>query len=190
LRRACTICQHPERGRIDYLIVTANGEHGTGKRALADKFGVSSAAIYRHSRNHITEEYRGAVKIGPFDSEGSLRKLCAENGATVLENFRALYNGHLSRWLVRLEAGDDEQMVRHGRVMADMLAKIGLLTKEMLPPGAHQSFQTNFFLTPDFYSFQRRALTVLRRHPEALADWLAEFRSQPSNLIEASANAA
>jgi hypothetical protein len=30
----------------------------------------------------------------------------------------------------------------------------------------------------------------LRRHPEALADWLTEFRSEPQKLSEASADAA
>ena len=79
--------------------------------------------------------------------------------------------------------------------MAALLGKIGVLTREMLPPGAHQTIQQNFYMTADFYNFQRRALTVLRRHPEALQDWIAEFRpeppnSQPPKLIEAGTDAA
>jgi hypothetical protein len=38
--------------------------------------------------------------------------------------------------------------------------------------------QQNFVASPDYHSFQQRALAVLRRHPEALADWLEEFRQK------------
>ena len=200
LRRQCTICANPERGRIDYLLVCSAGSHGEGRRALAKKFGVSADALWRHAKNHISADYRAAVEVGPFESEGALRKLLAETGASVLDRYNAVYNGHLARWLVALEAGHDETMIRHGNVMAALLGKIGVLTREMLPPGAHQTIQQNFYMTADFYNFQRRALTVLRRHPEALQDWIAEFRpeppnsqppnSQPPKLIEAGADAA
>jgi hypothetical protein len=56
----------------------------------------------------------------------------------------------------------------------------------MLPPGAHTAIQQTIFMSPDFYTFQRRALSVLRRHPEAMGDWLREFRSEaPAALVEA-----
>ena len=42
--------------------------------------------------------------------------------------------------------------------------------------------QQNFVASPDYHSFQQRALAVLRRHPEALADWLEEFRQKPTDL--------
>jgi hypothetical protein len=190
LRRKCTICAHDQRGRLDYLLVTTGGSHGGGRRALAQKFGVSPDALWRHAKNHISEEYRTAVKVGPFESEEALRKLLAETGASVLDRYNAIYNGHLSRWLLALEAGNDEVMIRHGNVMAALLAKVGVLTREMLPPGAHQNIQTSIYLSSDFYAFQRRALGVLRRHPEALADWIAEFRPEPLKLIEAPVDAA
>jgi hypothetical protein len=184
LRRQCTICVHPERGRLDYLLVTTGGLYGGGRRALAQKFDVSADALWRHAKNHISEEYRTAAKMGPFESEEALRKLLAETGASVLDRYNAVYNGHLARWLVALEAGEDETMIRHGNVMAALLGKIGMLTHEMLPPGAHTAIQQNFYLTPDFYNFRRRALAVLRRHAEALSDWIVEFRLEPPKLVE------
>ena len=119
-----------------------------------------------------------------FRSEDHLRQLLADTGSTVLDRFNGLYNGHLSRWLVALEAHNDAMMVQHGRVMGQLLAKVGILTREMLPPGAHQRIEQNFYLTPDFHEFQQRALRVLRRHPEAMEDWLSEFRPQPPRMIE------
>jgi hypothetical protein len=123
LKRPCAVCQHPERGRIDYLICSATGSHTPGHRAIAERFGCKMSTVWRHGRNHISEEYRRAVKVGPFESEEALRTLCAEQGGSVLDNFRALYNGHLTRWLTALETGNDEVMVRHGNAMGQMLVR-------------------------------------------------------------------
>jgi hypothetical protein len=51
--------------------------------------------------------------------------LAAEEGTSVLQNFRAVFNGHRSRWLRALELGDDDAMIKHGRAMSEMLWKIG-----------------------------------------------------------------
>jgi hypothetical protein len=189
-RGTCTVCRHPERGRIDFLVCTANGDSGSGLRALSRKFCVSRQALHRHSKAHISAEYRRAVKIGPFESEDNLRRLLADTGASVLDRYNAVYNGHLSRWLAALEANNDPMMISHGKVLAALLAKVGLLTREMLPPGAHTRVEQNFYLSPDFYQFQQRALRVLRRHPEAMSDWIAEFRPEPPAMIEHAAAAA
>jgi hypothetical protein len=186
----CTVCNHPERARIDFLATTAGGEWGSGRRSLAAKFAVSEHALYRHIRHHISDEYRRAVRVGPFESEEKLRALLADAGASVLDRYNGLYSGHLARWLAAFEAGNDEMMYRHGSLMGALLGKVGVLTREMLPPGAHTRIENNFFLSPDFAAFQRRAVAVLRRHPEALSDWLAEFRPEPPEapkMIEAHA---
>jgi hypothetical protein len=168
--QSCSVCRHEQRGRIDYLLVTAAGETGSGRRGLAEKFGLSESSIYSHGKQHIS--------------------MVAEEGISVLQNYRGLFNAHRSRWLVALERGDDEAMVRHGRAMSEMLWKIGRLTRE-IAPNVHTAIQQNIFMTPDYYNFERRALKVLRRHPEAMQDWLAEFREAPSaRLIEASTSAA
>jgi hypothetical protein len=184
VRHPCTVCTHEQRGRIDFLLVTGDGTHGTGRRALAKKFDLQFSAIQRHSKNCISEEYRKAVLAGPFRSEADLRELAAEEGQSVLVNYRAVFNGHRSRWLYALECGDDRTMVIHGRAMSEMLWKIGQLTREIAPNGPTTSIQ-NVFMTPDYYNFERRALKVLRRHPEALQDWLLEFRNDTTRVIEA-----
>jgi hypothetical protein len=183
--RLCAVCKHEQRGRIDYLIVTADGSIGSGRRALAEKFGLTPDAIAKHGKNHISAEYRAAVLAGPFRSEDDLRQLAAEEGTSVLVNYRALFNAHRGRWLRALEIGDDDAMVKHARAMDNMLWRIGQLTREIAPHAP--AIQTNVFMTADYYQFERRALSVLRRHPEALEDWLAEFREvQRPALIEVS----
>lgn len=44
----CSICAHPQRDEIDRAIVGGGSERGIAKR-----FGVSSAAVHRHKRNHL-----------------------------------------------------------------------------------------------------------------------------------------
>jgi hypothetical protein len=183
--RACQVCRHQERGRLDYLIVAGSGEHGKGRRALAEKFGVSESAIANHSKRHISSEYRAAVLAGPFRSEEDLRQLEAEEGQSVIVNYRAIFNAHRARWLNALEVGDDDVMIKHARAMDGMLWRIGQLTREFVQPG-HTAIQQNIFMSPDYYNFERRALKVLRRHPEAMEDWLAEFREvERRGLIDA-----
>jgi hypothetical protein len=75
--QVCAVCTHPQRGQIDYLLVTSDGRHGTGRRLLAERFGIGAYSIYRHNQHHISAEYRAAVVAGPFGSETELRELAA-----------------------------------------------------------------------------------------------------------------
>jgi len=34
----------------------------------------------------------------------------------------------------------------------------------------------SIYMSAEYFEFERRALRVLRKHPEALKDWIAEFR--------------
>jgi hypothetical protein len=170
-------------------LVTSDGRNGTGRRALAEKFGVTAAALYNHSKKHISEAYRRSALVGAVASEEALRQLSAEEGRSVLENYRHNYNVIYARFLRAIEIGDDQGVVALYRAMNDALWRMGRLTQEVAPASAHTAIQ-NIYMTSDFYLFQRRAVSVLRRHPEALDDWLAEFRGEPlPPLIETHANA-
>ena len=138
--RKCTVCTHPEAGRIDFLLVSGSGEHGKGRRSLAEKFGLGADALQRHAKHHISAEYRRAILAGPLHSEQDLRELVAQEGQSVLVNFRSLFNAHRQRWLVALESGDDLMMIAHSKTMTEMLTRIGRLTQEIAPP---QTFVQN-----------------------------------------------
>jgi hypothetical protein len=156
--RKCQVCAHEQCGRIDYLLVTGAGTRRGGRRALSEKFGVNVGSVYYHAINHISAEYRRAILAGPFRSEEDLRQLAAEEGVSVLQNFRALYNAHRARWLIAFESGDDAAMIAHSKTMSDMLGKIGKLTREIVP--AQQFIQNNMvqiFEQPEYL----HAITVL-----------------------------
>src|SRR5712692_1849017 len=98
----CTVCRHAERGRIDYLIAS-----NSALKPLAPRFGLRPSAIYNHARKHVSDQYKRAIRVGPFSSEEQLRKLCAENGASVLDSLKGIYGGLASHWLMAFESGAD-----------------------------------------------------------------------------------
>ena len=103
--RKCSVCTHEQVGRINFLLVVNAGELGRGQKAIAVKFGLGLSAVSHHARTHITIEYRRAVLAGPLRSEEDLRQVVAEEGVSVLQNFRGLFNAHRARWMVALESG-------------------------------------------------------------------------------------
>jgi hypothetical protein len=141
------------------------------------------------AHHHITAEYRAAVLAGPFRSEDDLRQLAAEEGVSVLQNFRSIYNAHRSRWLAALEAGNDEAMISHARAMSDMLWKIGKLTQEIAPPQTFVQNNTVQILEHPEYLHAINALTAaLRPFPgarRAAAEVLRSLDEKgPPRLIE------
>ncbi len=91
---ACTVCRHPDVGRINFLLIATAGELGGGRKSLAEKFGLSEASLQRHRKNHVPQSYINAVKVGPLESVERLQRLAAEENTSVLERFNGLYNGH------------------------------------------------------------------------------------------------
>lgn len=184
------MCKHPEIARIDYLLVSASGEPGSGRRSLGQKFGLCPDSLYHHAQHHISVEYRKAVLAGPFRSEDDLRQLMAEEGVGVLQNFRGLFNAHRARWLVALESGDDAVMINHGKAMSEMLWKIGKLTQEVAPPQTFvQNNTVQIFEHPEYLNAITALTAALRPFPEARQAVAAALRSLSAKpvapLIEA-----
>jgi hypothetical protein len=178
------VCTHPECGRIDYLLVVGQGKIGSGRRALAEKFGVKEISLWNHAKNHITVEFRRAVLAGPLNSEDDLQQLVAEESVSVLQNYRALYNGHRQRWLMALEIGADDVMITHGRAMSEMLWKIGRLTQEIAPP--QQFVQNNtvqVFDNPEYVAAITALTSALKPYPEARQAAAEALRSMTAKTV-------
>src|SRR5438874_9491101 len=81
----CTICHHPARPQIDLAIAT-----GLSKRAVAERFGVSRDAVWRHAQAHLTAEMRAALATKLLQREGDTRRILLEEGAGVTETLKAV----------------------------------------------------------------------------------------------------
>jgi predicted phage terminase large subunit-like protein len=165
-------CTHPQRARIDFLICQRSdrsGDWGLGRRAIADRFGVTEGSVANHGRKHITPEFRRAALAGPFESEEALRELVAQEGTSVLQNLRTIFNGHRNRWLLALEVGDDRSMIAHAHAMSEFLWKIGKLTSEVLAtPVVHQNNTViNVLEVPEYVNAMTRLSEALQPFPDA-----------------------
>lgn len=181
----CTVCRHPDRGRIDWLAAT-----GQPLLPLAEQFGLNHHALRRHFKNHVTDGFKKSAQVGPFQSEERLRSLCADAGTSVIENLRSIHAGLASRWLRAIESGNDQAVVGLSKAMHENLAMQGRITRELMPAPA--SVTVNAFLTGDWLAdFSRELLELVRIHPQVRPDLIALLRrrmgGQDTQLIEGEA---
>src|SRR5579871_4543343 len=140
-KTGCTICQNPQRARLDFLAAS-----GAPIAQLAKRFGVSHWALGRHYKKHCTDEFKKSVLLGPFKSEGELRRLCAESGASVLDSLKAVYSALASRYLTNFEAGADDKVALLAARLHQNLELQAKLTRELMP--AATTVTNNFFALP------------------------------------------
>jgi hypothetical protein len=188
--RPCQVCRHPQVGKIDWLICSGAGDVGTGRRALAKKFGLGENSIANHGKNHISAEYRASIVAGPWASQEELADLAAAENVSVLQNLRVLVNGHRLRWLASLEAHNDFAMIRHAQAMGELLWKIAKLTHEVAPPPStliQNNMQISLAEHPDLVGAITTLAEALRPFPEARRAAATALRTLGSGgkLIEA-----
>jgi hypothetical protein len=152
----CQVCKHPDRVRFEYLACL-----GEPLLRLAEQFGVSKDSAYRHYDNHVSAAAKRAAKIGPFQTEEQLRRLCAENDKSVLENLRAIYQGLARIWLQAIEAGAVDR-VTASREMRENLKLTARITREILPSNGPVIFNT----VVQNGNFRSAMLELAEQHPE------------------------
>ncbi len=65
--RACTICLHPDAKQIDLALL------GSGYRSVAQQFGLSESALWRHRKNHLPDILaHGAALTAPQPDEDDI----------------------------------------------------------------------------------------------------------------------
>jgi hypothetical protein len=158
----CAACQHPERGRLDFLIAS-----GQPLKPLSEKFNLSYETTRNHSRNgHISKEYIAAVRASPLASFEQLQKLASENGTSVLENLHAVYCGLQNRWLRSFIAGDDAKLSMLTSQLHKNLELRARISQELLPGG---TVVNNFNNTAILIQTAQEVLNALEPYPEAKA---------------------
>jgi len=165
----CTICNHPARPRIDLAIAT-----GLAKRAVAERFGVSRDAVWRHAQAHLTAEMRAALATRLLQREGDTRRILLEEGAGVTEALKAIRGPLFGLFLAAVDTGDNKAAAALSGRLHENLALTAKLTGELMP-NAGTSI-TNILLSPDFQRLRAELTRVLARYPEARAEVAAVFR--------------
>ena len=165
----CTICNHPARPQIDLAIAT-----GVAKRAIAERFGVSRDAVWRHGQTHLTAEMRAALATKLLQREGDTRRILLEEGAGVSEALKAIRGPLFGLFLAAVDTGDNRAATALSGRLHENLALVAKLTGELVPHAG--TTITNILLSPDFQRLRAELIRVLARYPEAQAEIAAVFR--------------
>jgi hypothetical protein len=185
----CTICNHPARPQIDLAIAT-----GLSKRAVAQRFGVSRDAVWRHGQAHLTAEMRAALATKLLQREGDMRRILLEEGAGVVEALKAIRGPLFGLFLAAVDAGDNKAAAALSGRLHENLALVAKLTGELVPHAGTSI--TNILLSPDFQRLRAELIRVLVCYPDAQAEVAAVFRqtglraatemvASPKKMIEA-----
>jgi hypothetical protein len=96
----CSVCNHPERVRIETLRVG-----GASLRVLAVKFNVSADSICRHFKRHVTAARRAELTAGPAMVE-ELANAAAGESKSLLDYLAIVRAVLFNQFLNAAEAGD------------------------------------------------------------------------------------
>jgi len=147
---------------------------GLSKRAVAERFGVSRDAVWRHAQAHLTAEMRAALATKLLQREGDTRRILLEEGAGVTEALKAIRGPLFGLFLAAVDVGDNKAVAAISGRLHENLALVAKLTGELLPHAG--TSVTNILLSPDFQRLRAELVRVLARYPEAGAEVAAVFR--------------
>src|SRR5690348_7655916 len=176
----CTICNHPARPQIDLAIAT-----GLSKRAVAERFGVSRDAVWRHAQAHLTAEMRAALATKLLQREGDTQRILLEEGAGVTEALKAIRGPLFGLFVAAADTGDNRAATALSGRLHENLALVAKLTGELVPHAG--TTITNILLSPDFQRLRAELMRVLARYPEAQAQVAGRSRQYESDRPDLSA---
>ena len=147
--RRCTICAHPDRAAIDQALVAG----GAGYRNIAERFGLSTTAVYRHKQAHLPQglvQAHAAHEVSQAD--GLLAKVQALEADAKRIQSTAEADGDLRTALQGIR-----ELVRMVELQARLLGE--------LKDGAH----VNILVLPQWHDLRTAIFRALLSYPEARA---------------------
>ena len=167
----CKACAHPERVRIELLLAG-----GASRRAVAAKYQLGHYALARHWRNHVSDERRTNLVLGPVQ-RASLAARVAEESESVIDHFKSVRAGLYGLYDAAVTAGDRiGGAMLAGRLHENLNSMARLTGQLATSPLVQFNQQNNFFSSdPAFAEFQARLIATLRPFPEARNAVISEF---------------
>ncbi len=148
--RVCTICTHDQRDEIDAAIVS-----GAPYRQIAERFGTSESAMYRHKNDHVSK--RVAARVAKAQDAKDVA-----DADDLLAQIKALRNRSISILQKAEQAGDYRtalQGIREARSCIELLAEM----QDQL----NRQPVTNITVQADWIEIRTILLATLKPYPEA-----------------------
>ena len=95
----CAVCQHPERGRIDYLIAS-----GASMQSLGEQFGLAKQRLSSHYQKHVSDRFKQMCAAQHLASFEDMLKNATEANIEAVDLCNLLIKGHMQRWAANLES--------------------------------------------------------------------------------------
>jgi hypothetical protein len=170
----CTVCQHPERGRIDYLIAS-----GASMQSVGEQFGLAKQRLSDHFKKHVSDRFKQMCAAQHLASFEDMLRNATEANIEAVDLCNLLIKGHMQRWAANLESGGDVMMTKHAAKVLETLELRSRITLELQPEA--RNLTVNNYLVRDAASL----VNVLKDNPAAVAkieEWYQE--RMDSKLIE------
>jgi hypothetical protein len=167
----CTVCQDPRRVQIEQALA-----RGAGKRDAAAQFKpLHCDAIWRHWRNHVSDQQKAQLKVDFYRPGVEIVELAEKEGSGLLTRLEVL-RGKLLWHLESASAADDRKSVA---ALSGQLLKLEELVAKAsgdLVRHAPKKTVQHLHLSPQWQIFQGRVLGILRRFPDAYDAVVTAFR--------------
>jgi hypothetical protein len=174
--KRCKICRHPDRTLIEAARVG-----GCGVDAIAAKFGVSRDGVWRHCKNHISDDARSDYLAAVPMSE--LAAKAASEGVNVLSYFSIVRDILMRQFQLAASVGDRNATASLAGRLTEVLRAIGSISGEMgsLAANSITINNTTVLNSPIFANLQANMLTALAPYPEARNAVVAALRAMEEN---------
>jgi hypothetical protein len=184
--KRCTICGHPDR-----VLIEATRVAGASLDSIASKHNVTRDAVFRHCKNHLTDEARA-----DYLAQVPLKELAAkaaDEGVSVLEHFRIVRATLMQQFQLAAAVHDRHATAQIAGRLTEVLRAMATITGEMgsLAANSITINNTTVLNSPVFASLQANLLHALGPFPEARAAVVATLRqmdeqdaTSPMKVIE------
>lgn len=181
----CTVCVHIERTRIELLILG-----GASQRSVGRKYGLSHHSLCRHFQNHISEERKANLILGPVQRMQFAARV-AEESESVLDHFKVTRSGLYGLFDNAVTAGDGQT----GALVAGRLNEVNRLIANLTGQLASSPLISNtnniaILSSPLMADLQEMLIRTLQPFPDARAAVLAGLEHLSRRAIPQAAPAA
>jgi hypothetical protein len=166
----CAVCCLIERQRAELLLAG-----GASIQSVARKHKVNYHALRRHWMNHVPDERKRRLVLGPV-SAAALAARVADESTSVLDHLKTVRAGLYEMFDAALAAGDRNGGALLAGRLHENLHALARLTGELASSPLVMT-QNNIFVSPQFAELQAVLIRVLAEFPAARARVIQEFRS-------------
>jgi hypothetical protein len=178
---ACTICQHPDRARIEAVRCA-----GASLDSVAKKFGVSRDAVFRHQANHVDADTRSQYLSGVPVAE--LAQLAASEGTSVLEYLSLVRSVLVQEFQLASQTHSHHATSALAGRLVEVLRAIGSISGEMGNMATSLTINGNINVMnhPQLANLQANMLRALAPYPDARAAVVGALKAMDAEPVSAS----